>query len=97
MLEYPNVEEDAVTHSVIGKWGKNLALRLPAEIVKATGLHTGEQVDIEMRGGEIIIRRCDAAAIAAAQIAAEEIIAESELHPLDEAEILEMVREGRRE
>ena len=85
-----------MTKVVVGKWGKNLAVRLPLEVAKAAGLHTGETVDIEARGGHIVIRRVDAEAIADAQAAAAEIIAESERHPLDESEILEMLEEGRR-
>ena len=41
----------------IGKWGKNLAIRLPGEIVKAAGLSNGQRLDIETRAGEIVIRR----------------------------------------
>jgi antitoxin component of MazEF toxin-antitoxin module len=85
-----------MVQAVIGKWGKNLAVRLPVEVVKAAGLHTGERVDIETRGPDIIIRRSDADALADAQAAAEEIWRERELHPLDEAEILDMLKEGRR-
>ncbi len=40
----------------VGKWGKNLAIRLPGEIVKA-GLSNGECLDIETDDGEIVIRR----------------------------------------
>jgi antitoxin MazE len=42
---------------IIGKWGKNLAIRLPGEIVKAAGLNDGERVEIETRDGDIVIRR----------------------------------------
>ena len=41
----------------VGKWGRNLAIRLPGEIVKAAGLRNGERLDIEMQDREIIIRR----------------------------------------
>ena len=41
----------------VGRWGKNLAIRLPGEIVKATGLSNGERLDIEARDIEILIRR----------------------------------------
>jgi len=85
-----------MAQATLGKWGKNLALRLPLEVVKAAGLRTGERVDVQARGGDIVIRRVDAEAIADAHAAAEEIIAESEFHPLDEATILEMLKEGRR-
>ena len=85
-----------MAQAVIGKWGKNLAVRLPIEVVKAAGLHIGERVDVEARGNDIVIRRSNADALADAQAAAEEIIRESENFSLDEAEILEMIREGRR-
>ena len=41
----------------VGKWGKNLAIRLPGEIVRAAGLSNGERLDIETLAGEIVIRR----------------------------------------
>jgi antitoxin MazE len=85
-----------MAQAILGRWGRNLALRLPLEVVKAAGLRTGERVEVETRGGDIVIRKVDADAIADAQAAAEEIIAESELHPLTTAEILEMLHEGRR-
>jgi antitoxin component of MazEF toxin-antitoxin module len=37
--------------------GKNLAIRLPGEIVRVTGLSNGERLDIETHAGEIVIRR----------------------------------------
>jgi antitoxin component of MazEF toxin-antitoxin module len=85
-----------VASAILGKWGKNLAVRLPLDIVKAAGLHSGERVDVETRGGDIIIRKADGNAVADAQLAAEEIVAESEVHPLDETTIIEMLNEGRR-
>ena len=42
---------------IVGKWGKNLAVRLPSEIVRAVGVNSGERLDIEAHNGEIIIRR----------------------------------------
>jgi antitoxin MazE len=41
----------------IGRWGKNLALRLPSEIAKAVRLSDGERVEVETKGGNIVIRR----------------------------------------
>ncbi len=41
----------------IGRWGKNLAIRFPGEIAKAAGLSDGERVEIEARGGNVVIRR----------------------------------------
>ncbi len=85
-----------MTQATLGKWGKNLAIRLPLEVVKATGLRTGEKVEVEARGGDIIIRRADADAAADARAAAEEIIRESENYTLDGITIRELIDEGRR-
>jgi antitoxin MazE len=49
--------EDWVSQVTVGKWGKNLAIRLPGEIVRAAGLSNGERLDIETHDGEIVIRR----------------------------------------
>jgi antitoxin MazE len=49
--------EGSVSQVTVGKWGKNLAIRLPREIVKAAGLSSGERLDIEALDGEIVIRR----------------------------------------
>jgi len=47
----------AVSQVTVGKWGKNLAVRFPGEIVKATGLREGERVEIETHDGDIVLRR----------------------------------------
>jgi antitoxin component of MazEF toxin-antitoxin module len=41
----------------VGKWGKNLAVRIPGEIVEVSGLKDGERVEIEAREEGIVIRR----------------------------------------
>jgi antitoxin MazE len=41
----------------VGRWGKNLAIRFPGEVVKAVRLNDGERVEVDARDGEIIIRR----------------------------------------
>ncbi|MBV8703485.1 MAG: AbrB/MazE/SpoVT family DNA-binding domain-containing protein [Acetobacteraceae bacterium] len=41
----------------IGRWGKNLAVRLPSEIVRRTGLIDGEHVEVEAQDGVVTIRR----------------------------------------
>ena len=43
--------------AVVGKWGRNLAVRLPRELVNSAGIREGERVDIETRADAIIIRR----------------------------------------
>ena len=87
-----------MTHATVEKWGKNLAVRLPLDVVRSTGMQTGEKVDIEVRDGDVVmvIRRPEPNSTADAMAAAEEIIRESENYTLDAAEILDMVKEGRR-
>jgi antitoxin MazE len=46
-----------MSHITVGRWGKNLAVRFPGEIATASGIREGEQVEIEARGDEIVIRR----------------------------------------
>jgi antitoxin component of MazEF toxin-antitoxin module len=48
---------DKMSQVKIGKWGKNLAIRFPGEVVKAAGLNEGERVELETRDGDIVIRR----------------------------------------
>ena len=80
----------------IGKWGKSLAVRLPGDIARSTGLAEGERVEVEARNGDIIIRRAAAQARADAIAAAEEIIAEARNHSLGEVTIRELIDDGRR-
>ena len=82
--------------AVIGKWGKNLAVRVPVEVAKSAGLVDGERVEIETRDGDILIRRPAAHARADAQAAAEEIIGDQGSHRLDTVTIRELIEEGRR-
>ena len=82
--------------AIVGKWGKNLAVRLPLDIAQAAGLRSGEKVEIEAHGSDIVIRRIDADALADAQAAAEEILADSENYTLDGVTICELIDEGRR-
>ena len=46
-----------MTQVIVGKWGKNLAIRFPSEIVRASGLSDGERVEVETEDGAIVIRR----------------------------------------
>ena len=56
----------------IGKWGKNLAVRLPNEIARATGLSDGERVEIEANDSAIVIRRAIPAFHAGGTVSREE-------------------------
>ncbi len=40
----------------VGRWGNNLAVRLPGEVVEAAGLRDGERVNVETRDGDVVIR-----------------------------------------
>ncbi|HZJ09924.1 MAG TPA: AbrB/MazE/SpoVT family DNA-binding domain-containing protein [Trueperaceae bacterium] len=82
----------------VGRWGKNLALRVPKEIALATGLEDGEAVQIVAHDGDIIIRRVAAHTRAreAAEAAAAEIVVESRRHSLGGTSIRDLLEEGRR-
>jgi len=46
-----------MTQVVLGKWGKNIAVRFPNEIARELGLHEGERVEIDAAPDRIVIRR----------------------------------------
>lgn len=87
-----------MSHAIIGKWGKNLAVRVPMEIARAAGLADGEKVEIETQDGDILIRRHDARARSRqdAAAAAAEIKAERRRHALGGISIRELLEDGRR-
>lgn len=85
-----------MARATVGKWGGNLAIRVPHDVAKAAGLSDGERVEIEAHDGDILIRRPAAHALADAEAAAEEIIAESEHHSLGDVTIRELMEDGRR-
>jgi antitoxin MazE len=43
--------------AVTGRWGKNLAIRVPAEVARDAGLSVGQKVDIAAAGEELVIRK----------------------------------------
>lgn len=87
-----------MSNSVIGKWGKNLAVRVPVDVARASGLNDGELVEVELLNGDLIIRRRAAHAQARqdAQTAVAEIIGDSRRQSLGEISIRELIEEGRR-
>ncbi len=87
-----------MSHSVVGKWGKNLAIRVPVDVARAAGLVNGEQVEIETQDGDIVVRRRAARSQARldAEAAADEIIAESRAHPLAGISLRDLLDDGRR-
>jgi antitoxin component of MazEF toxin-antitoxin module len=48
-----------VAQVTVGKWGNNLAVRLPGDIVRLAKLRDGERVELEAQAGEIVIRRIE--------------------------------------
>jgi antitoxin component of MazEF toxin-antitoxin module len=46
-----------MTQATIGRWGKNLAVRFPADIAKAAGLDDGQRVDIVSQNDALVIRK----------------------------------------
>jgi antitoxin MazE len=49
--------EDRMAQRVIlGKWGANLAVRLPRDVVQTAGFTSGTTVEVEARRGEVVIR-----------------------------------------
>ena len=87
-----------MSHSVVGEWGKNLAIRVPMEIARATGLTDGEKVEVETQDGDIVVRRREVRVRARqdAEVAAEGIIAESRRHSLGGVSIRKLLEDGRR-
>ena len=58
-----------MSRAVIGRWGKNLAIRFPADIAKAAGLGDGQRVEIVSSADEIVIRKLPAELIAGTMFA----------------------------
>lgn len=82
---------------IVGKWGENLAIRVPHEIALQLGLAEGEPVEISASGMDIVIRRPAARdkARGDARAAAAEIIANGSRARLDGLTIRELRDEGR--
>jgi antitoxin MazE len=85
-----------MSQATVGRWGKNLAIRVPLDVARKAGLANGERVEIQTQDGDIVIRRLSARSRASATAAAEEIIAERKRHRLDRKAIRALIEEGRR-
>jgi antitoxin component of MazEF toxin-antitoxin module len=46
-----------MTHAILGRWGKNLTLRLPHEVASDLKLREGERVELVSSHDQIVIRR----------------------------------------
>jgi antitoxin component of MazEF toxin-antitoxin module len=49
-----------MTRPIVGRWGKNLAVRFPADIAEAAGLGEGQRVEIVSSKDAIVIRKLPA-------------------------------------
>ncbi|WP_179504746.1 MULTISPECIES: AbrB/MazE/SpoVT family DNA-binding domain-containing protein [unclassified Sphingomonas] len=87
-----------MTKVVVGRWGKSLAIRVPLDVVRASGLADGEPVEIESLDGDIVVRRPKArqAARQDAQAAAAELIANAAGVALGTLSLRDLLDEGRR-
>lgn len=85
-----------MSQATVGRWSKNLVIRVPLDVAERTGLLDGELVEIEAQDGDIVIRRPLARARKVAALAAEDIIAERQRYRLDRKTILRLVARGRR-
>ncbi len=46
-----------MSQAVVGRWGKNLAIRFPADIAKSAALSDGQRVEIVSHDKEVVIRK----------------------------------------
>lgn len=46
-----------MTQVIVGRWGKNLAIRVPGDVARDAKLRAGERLEVEARDAEIVIRR----------------------------------------
>ena len=46
-----------MSQATIGRWGKNLAVRFPADVAKAVGFGDGERVEVLPQKGQVVIRK----------------------------------------
>ena len=51
-----------MVRAVIESWGKNLAIRFPAEIARAVGLGVGQRVEVAATDDALVIRKLPAVA-----------------------------------
>ena len=42
--------------AVVGRWGRSLAIRIPADVASAAGIGEGQQVEVQANDGAVVIR-----------------------------------------
>jgi len=88
-----------MTRITVGTWGKDMASGVLQDAGRAAGLIDGEQVEIEIKGGDVVIRRHASVSPetrARALAALESIIENSKGVTLGDLTIRELIDEGRR-
>ena len=80
----------------VGKWGKNLAIRVPLEVAENAGLSEGEEVEIEEKDGDLVIHRPTARTRRDARKAAHELRKSRGRYTLAGLSIRDLIDEGRR-
>ncbi len=89
-----------MTRITVGTWGKDMASGVLQDAGRAAGLVEGERVEIEVKDGDIVIRKRHATlspeAKARALAALERIIENSKGVTLGDVTIRELIDEGRR-
>ena len=80
----------------VGRWGKNLAVRVPFEVAETSGLSEGEEVEIQIQDGDLVIHRPVAHARADARKAAEDIRKHARGRTLGGVAIKDLINDGRR-
>jgi antitoxin component of MazEF toxin-antitoxin module len=85
-----------MSQATVGRWGRNLAIRVPSDIARRTKLTDGERVEVEAHDGDILIRRPSVKARRSAVAAADEIIEERRHFRLSRTTMRRLLAEGRR-
>ncbi|MGR4862572.1 hypothetical protein [Caulobacter sp. LARHSG274] len=87
-----------MTRIAVGTWGEGLASGVLQDAGRAAGLVDGEQVEIEIKDGDIVIRRSDAQTKARtrALAAVERILANRQGKTRAGITLRELIDEGRR-
>lgn len=49
-----------MSEAIVGRWGRTLAVRLPAEAARKLALGEGGRVEIDVQGDAIVIRKASA-------------------------------------
>jgi len=80
----------------IGRWGKSLAFRIPADLAGTSGFAEGDMVTMDYSDGNLRLRRSNESRRLDAKVAAAELLVLAQNHTLDGIAIRELIDDGRR-